>query len=384
MTPSLEAVLFSSPTVNLNINQLSQGLEGKDLLFRNRQLNGCILFKFPNFDTTDDHTGGIPGLDVYSNKSGSAPVRTGIYVPKDPSDLPLGGYGIYVDDRKTEELMVRHLGMSTKDEQYADDFKLLKLIELMPSLDPFILELSLRQNNVTVHPRYVMIQEEQVRQVRAIIAEKVKPIIAKAMGISDMGSLEHKAKRFVDAIWDPSLGEANIFITAFGINQSDAPRTFSAWKGVTFFQFEFNRAQGDLARMMAWLGTSDSLPSDFRQLKDGEKQQITMFRDSIRTKLQKVLKNVNGIFNSYESSYQQFIREANPKPFREFLFKAESFYWTLGACNGVLAQVTSTWRRYCFAGGGAKRQLNFDMMERFYKVCDSILKSRAGERDAIA
>ncbi len=382
MTPSLEAVLFASPTISLNVNMLSNGLDEKDLMFRNKAMNGVILFKFPNFDTTEDHSAGIPGMDLYGPKRTTMPVRTGIFVPKDRADLPLGGYGIYLDDKKSSEYLIRHLGLSEKEEAYQNDFRIMHLLEAMPSLDPFILQTSFKQHGVEVHPRYVSIVDEQVAQIRAIIAEKVKPIIAKALGIADQSALEVKAKRFIDAIWDPTMGEAGVFITAFGIKPDDAPATFSAWKGVTFFQHEFSRGQSDLSKMTAWLDSPDSLPLDYRRLGQGEKQQITMFRDSVRAKVRKVMRNVNMLFGAYEQSYQEFIMLNNPKQFRDFLFKAESYYWTLGACNGVLAQVCGTWKRYCFSNG-QKRPLNFDLLERLYKVCDSILKSREGDNNAV-
>ena len=65
----------------------------------------------------------------------------------------------------------------------------------------------------------------------------------------------------------------------------------------------------------------------------------------------------------------------DPAKFRTFLQNANQYYWKLGACNGVLAQVAITWQRYNPKDDGS--QFNFETLERLFKICDSILSSRA-------
>ncbi|PPR75892.1 MAG: hypothetical protein CFH06_01860, partial [Alphaproteobacteria bacterium MarineAlpha3_Bin5] len=62
MTPTLEAIIFSSQTVSLNFNELSKPLSKSDLMFNTEALNGTVAFKYPNFDTVDDSAVVIPGL----------------------------------------------------------------------------------------------------------------------------------------------------------------------------------------------------------------------------------------------------------------------------------------------------------------------------------
>ena len=81
------------------------------------------------------------------------------------------------------------------------------------------------------------------------------------------------------------------------------------------------------------------------------------------------------IFKIYDESYRVFIEESNPVKFREFLENASQFYWKVGACNGILAQMATTWNRYTQQSLEADRRLAYDETHRLYQVCGAILNS---------
>jgi len=379
VTPSLEAIIFSSPTVSLNINRLSKPLEQPEHMFKSSMLNCSVAFKYPNFDTSTPSSATIPGLETTPDSSDA--VKTAIFVPKDSEDLTLGGFGIFMDDDRLNELMQRYCGFDMESKEGTSDMSILKVLSNIPSLDPFLVKEALGLEKIEINPAYTTISDAERAAIRGVIATKVEPIIDKAIGNKSLKEVEGKADEFLDAIWNPSAPSANLFIRAFGIKQTEAPQVFSAWKGVAFFYNEFTKSTSGIAKVLGWLGSEQSLPKEYRILAKGEKEQISMFRDSVHNKIRKVVENVNGIFKIYHHSHSRFIENDDPTEFRTFLQSATEYYWKLGACNGVLAQISITWDRYCGQTNG--RPLEYAVLERLFKVCDNILQSR-GEGSSLS
>lgn len=379
MTPTLESVLFASPTVAMSINRLSRDLAEEAKLFRNSTLNTTVIFKYPNFDAAQDPSGDIiPGLEDLVESSKQNPVRTAIYVPKDAADLRIGGFGLFTDDEKFKEQAERYIGLKIAEEAAAEDVNTLRILENCPSLDPFLVREAFDLAEVEVDNAYVSISDVEARQVRDRIQMKVRPIVAKALGISHEGRIEKTSREFLETIWDPSASSGSMFISAFGIDGKDAPKVFSSWKGVAFFDNEFNIRQTDFKKLTAWLKSDLSMPVDYAKLTQAEKQQLDMFRKSVTQKIKNVSLNITAVLGKYQLSYDNFIQHDRPSEFRRFLIGAEQYYWTLGGCNGVLAQVVNTWRRYMQTASAGR--LNFDVLDRLYKVCDAILRSRSDDK----
>lgn len=348
-------------------------------MFRNSTLNTTVIFKYPNFDAAQDPSGDIiPGLEDMVEKTKQNPVRTAIYVPKDASDLRLGGFGLFTDDDKFNEQAERYIGLKVTDEVAEKDVEALAVLESCPSLDPFLVREAFELASITVDEAYVSISDNEARQVRERIQSKVRPIVAKALNISHQGKIEKTSREFLETIWDPAASSGSIFISAFGIDGKDAPKVFSSWKGVAFFDNEYNLRQTDFKKLMSWLKSDLSIPIDYAKLTGPEKQQLDMFRKSVTEKIQNVSLNIGAVLGKYQLSYDNFIQHDKPSEFRRFLIGAEQYYWTLGGCNGVLAQVVNTWRRYMSSASAGR--LNFDILDRLYKVCDAILRSRSDDK----
>ena len=342
-------------------------------------LNRSVAFKYPNFDTSTSSAAIIPGLDT--SPPASEAVKTAIFVPKDADDLTLGGFGIFMDDGKLKDLMQRYCGFDMDSKEGNSDMGILSVLQGIPSLDPFLVKEALGLESIELNPAYMTITDAETAAIRGVIATKVEPIIEKAIGNQSLKQVEGKADEFLDAIWNPTAPTASLFIRAFGIKQEEAPQVFSAWKGVAFFYNEFSKSTSGIAKVLNWLGSDQSLPKEYRILAKGEKEQITMFRNSVHGKIRKVVQNVNEIFKIYNASHSQFIENDDPTKFRTFLQSASEYYWKLGASNGVLAQITITWERYCGQTNG--RPLEYPALERLFKVCDNILASR-GEGSSLS
>jgi len=374
MNPTLETVLYSSPTVAFNVNSLSRKMAPKDMLFHNSSMNNTIIFKYPNFDVSEG--GIVENIGSHGGRGNS--VHTAIFIPRNADDLLAGGFGAFMDDDNLSEILHQYLGLDPDDEGSVHDMKILNLLKNIPSLDPYLLEDCFSEAKLDVNQAYFDISSDERSFVRNMITEKVKPIVFKALGVDDGAKINTQLTKFIDAIWDTSMHETEVFINAFGIKKDQVNEVFGAWKGITFYLHEFLERRDRIVSLHEWLQSKNSLPADYGRLKTAEKQQVDMFRKDVGNSIALVQNNAHEIFNVYDHSYQNFIENNEPKYFRDFLFKAHDYYWTLGACNGVLSQVCTTWERYYHNSKKTNYRLNNEVLIRMLRVCDALLKSHAG------
>ena len=283
LTPMLDQILHGGPSTVLDISKLTRGLTEGDPFFQTSALNRCIVFKYPNFNI--EFSGGttdFAGKD--SSLSEERPVETAIYVPNDEEFPQDGGYAIYIRQKNSEELLQRYIGLSAaaSTDAMKNDLVKLNMIDEVPSLDPFLLKTAFERDNIAINPAYLAMGPGEEESIKRVISDKVRPIVSKALGVN-IGRGNDKSQRFIDAIWDPSIPEAGLFIQAFKIEESQVANVFSAWKGVSFYQYQFTQNRVLIAEILKWFKSEQSAPIDLRQYKHFAEQQ-KMFKVNIQKK----------------------------------------------------------------------------------------------------
>ncbi|MEP3113998.1 hypothetical protein [Nisaea sp.] len=66
-------------------------------------------------------------------------------------------------------------------------------------------------------------------------------------------------------IWDPTIPEAALLIQAFKIDGKEVANVFSAWKGVSFYQYQFKINKPLIAEIIRWLKSENATPTDHRE-----------------------------------------------------------------------------------------------------------------------
>ncbi|MEI7609125.1 MAG: hypothetical protein WCJ64_17235, partial [Rhodospirillaceae bacterium] len=163
-------------------------------LFKSSILNDAVVFKFPNFqeeisEATKKAFGG-PGAAMDSN-----PVETGIYLPYSTDDPADGGCAIYLRQKNYQQILLDTIGASPVpipgeapaaggepelSESVLHDLKLLKLLDSIPTLDPFLLKECLEANGFEYDSAILRLDPAEEREIRRLISDKISPIIEKA------------------------------------------------------------------------------------------------------------------------------------------------------------------------------------------------------------
>ena len=107
-------------------------------------------------------------------------VATKIIIPFDSNDLRAGGRSLFVDQRGYAETL-REAGNYQAD-SLERDLSVLRLLNSVPSLDPFLLREHLRNHKIEVSPSYFAISEGDQERMHRFVTQEMTQLIALAGG----------------------------------------------------------------------------------------------------------------------------------------------------------------------------------------------------------
>ena len=333
-------------------------------MFHTSGLNNIIIFKYPSFsDGPSFEKPGELASDADTDE-GARPIETGIYIPHHVQTPSNGGYAIYMRGKNYESLLHDHFGvdMETPSAESRRDIEILNLIDSVPSLDAFLLRTCFETEKMAVDPHYWDISDHEVENLRTLIRQRIEPIVRKAMESRDAGS-SVRVEKFLESIWNPNLPEAKLFISAFGIDASEAEHIFGAWKGITFYEFQLRKIAKQATAIVAWLKSRDCIPSDIRMHKMWETQML-MYIEKVGKELDDVIIDIRSILVDYDRCFKTFMG-GDPSQFRGFLRTVGKKYWLMGYCISSLSSVLHTYERHM--RGRMIKKLTFDEMSGMLK-----------------
>lgn len=374
ISPILEQILVGGSSVSLNLIDVTSAIPEAGRLFNASRLNNSIIFKYPNFDMRTSSFSQISAAGSLIDQQ-ARPVETGIYVPN-TSDAPEGGgIAVYMRGRGYEGLLVEQFGLTPGTTASDRDLRILHAIDNIPSLDPFLLKDCFETEGMEIDPRHWQISSEDDRELRSMIQQRIEPIVQKAF---ECGRGHLDFQRFLDAIWDSKMEEAGLFVSAFGIQRSEADAIFSAWKGTTFYEYQLRRIAPRARTIVAWLKSRDSVPVDIRMHKPYETQ-LLMHSERVGKLLEGTLRDIRAVMAEYEASFTAFMA-GKPQPFRDYLRTIRSRYWLLGYCVSALTSVAHLDQRVMRNNPG--RRLYFENLQILLRQFEMALDRRREQKGA--
>ena len=342
-------------------------------LFKSNSLNQSYIFKYPNFDIELANENGEDS-QLIRGISQDRPVETAVYLPSDNKNPQNGGYAIYLRQKNAKSLLTRHFGLNIDcdSNEFSSDFHKLNILDEIPSLDPFLIKTAFDGKKISLDQAYISLPFNVEKSIKASISRKIRPIIERAVGGSKAAKADSRIK-FVNAIWDPSLPEAQLFIKSFRIDPKQSSIIFGAWKGLAFYEHQFSQQAPHIGSFLKWLNSKSSTPFDIMQNR-AHKEQQEMFKKHIDRRIRNMINNVLSIFRSFHNSYDAFIVGSDPVPFRNYLLSASRRYWVLGYCCTALANSISVFNRTMEESYNG--QISFDKLNDMLFFIDASINSR--------
>ncbi|MDD4617134.1 MAG: hypothetical protein PHW76_08515 [Alphaproteobacteria bacterium] len=280
----------------------------------------------------------IKDTDPNSRTSG---IGTKLYCPFNENDIYEGGRTIFVHDKGVENALINNFGEGAlPKESLAGDMRILRVLDKLPSLDPFLLKDVFINEGIPMNPDYFEVAKELWDEIEFYILQNFEPL-AKA-AFPDALSSDEVARKLIQKIWEGSDLEAlQPLILAFRLEPGKERETFAAWKGIIFYGFERRRMAEQFAEFTAWL-KEIKIPLTAGSIQ--ERSEIKAVSEANRQRVQEEWDAVEGMLAQYQSAYDKMFKyQIGSADFLKFLQGSSKAYWTLGNSLGKVGHAIYCW-----------------------------------------
>ena len=268
-------------------------------------------------------------------------VATKIIIPVDPSDLKAGGRSLFVDQRGYSDMLATAGNYS--GDALDRDLWVLRLLNAVPSLDPFLLREHLRNNNIEVASSYFAISEGDQARMHDFVGKEMSKLVMLAGGGDESGN------RLVSAMLSNRIDEKlEPLRLTLGLTGNDFREGVFSWRGFLYYKWSMGKFWPDVMGVLREIHRIQPLggqtPEQKVFLASARHNIIAMVRDNGN--------EVNKALAIYDASFRDLVENQSPRKFRDFLLSAPYMFLELGEKLGAISHIVSFWR-YRFAPGSA-------------------------------
>jgi len=291
-------------------------------LFENSALNRAIIIKH-NLRIDERHL--FPSTRQTVTK---------VILPFDPYDLSLGGRTLFVRQQHFEQLVKTYL--SIEDLLKSRDIDILRTLDNLPSLDPFLLRQHLLRINVRPSPKYFQISPDDLNSMATFTAQEVENLVMAALGAEAIQG----AARFGNKILSDNLDrELWPLKDTLGMTDDQFSNGITCWRGFLYYKWAYVRLQDQIREVMA--GLSGYKPVATHD--DVVRNYLKRSRPRVAKALIKTIQESGKLLERYDEVYQAMAVDRNPEPFRRFLMQGSTLFLQLGEKLGILNHIVSFW-----------------------------------------
>lgn len=294
-------------------------------LFKNRVLNTALIVKHR-----------VRHDDIYLFEEARA-TATKIIIPFDRHDLALGGQSVLVGQRGWTDLLVNACNGAGESDR---DLSIVRVIDSLPSLDPFLLREHLRRHGVFPAPCYFALSPADVDAMQGFVAVEIARLIA--LAYRDMGGAgEVHAIRMVEALLATDVDERlEPLRTTLALEGDSFKEGVFSWKGFLYYKWMLEILWPRLAAVGAEIGrlaiSGPRDPETGRYLEDARRR----LQAGVLVERNAILRTLN----VYNDAFEHLVEDSNARVFREFLLRAPELFLSLGERVGAISHISSYWR----------------------------------------
>jgi hypothetical protein len=293
----------------------------------------------PMFRTPALNTSLIIKHRLRRNETDSFPgrrqVATKVVVPIDSTDLKTGGRFVFVNQIGFERAMQEAFGIAADH----PDLKTLRLMDQLPSLDPFLLREQLRRGEVDAAPCYFALSEADLEKMLTFVQAEIEPLVTLSMGggVAAVGSTARMATKILSNAPGDRLEALRATLR---LEPEQYQEGVFCWKGFLYYKWTLASLMADIVNVADDVGTVKPVgPSD-----RAAKEYIDRGRAVLRGRIMKTCEEGSRTLRYYDDAYAGLTREGKPLAFRDFLLEAPALFARLGDQLGAVQHIVSFWR----------------------------------------
>ena len=262
------------------------------------------------------------------------PVATKIIVPFNIKDLKAGGRSFFVEQRGYYDSL-REIGHYNARPMEAD-LAVLRIVDTLPSLDPFLLREHLRGHGMECADCYFAISAADRQQMHDYVASEIRKLIQMATGAGSQASTMRLAEALLSSEIDEKLDPLR---QTLRMEPDDFREGVFSWRGFLYYKWCMARFWPQIVavlRSMRALQPTGALDCEGLAFLQGSQQ-------SIIEKVRDAGQSVQKILKVYDAAYDALFRDDEAQTFRDFLLSAPHLFIDLGEKMGVISHIVSFW-----------------------------------------
>ena len=295
-------------------------------LFKSKRLNQTLILK---------HVVRPHERDLFQRPTSCA---TKVILPYAASDLGLGGTSFLVGERNFERILKDAIGGYQNDADLHADIELLRVLNQLPSFDPFLLRERLRTMGIEPSRAYFDLAEADVGRMRLFVGKEIAQLISLAFstGGFDAGDLSQRMAEKL--MTDETAKTLDPLRETLRLSGPEYIEGVFAWKGFLYYKWlmgEFKPQLAEFKPRFAGLRVT--------QCSAQERQDMADSRRKILAQMSAAANQVDKMLLEYGAAFAA-LTEGQPSAFRNFLLKAPSMFIPIGEAVGVIKHIDSFWR----------------------------------------
>jgi len=359
----LGALSSASSSRVLNLLAIAEANEDNDghrdePLFLSRAFNHCLVLK---------HRLRASEADLFASRRA---VGTKIIIPFERRDLNAGGHSLFVGQKGFEET-VRDVGNYRNEDELKRDLNVMRLIDQLPSLDPFLLREHLRCSDIYADACYFAISETDQRRMHDFAARELSRLAAMANTSRRYGA----ANRMVGALLSHAVDEKLEPLRAtLGLRPAEFSEGVFSWRGFLYYKWCLDEVWPQMIRAMK--GIKAIAP--IGRMTPDERAFLEASKNSILRGARASSEEIKAILNVYDTAYANLVERQDPKLFRDFLLGAPQLFLDIGDRMGAISHISGFWN-HGFPMG-APRTVSVEELLAIFRDFNACLSHGAGAR----
>ena len=291
--------------------------------FRDSQLNKCLIVK---------HTLRANERELFSMSKRTA---TKIILPFDATDLKLGGRSMFVNQMGFDGFCRSYFNID--DVSGNNDVQLLRLLDALPSLDPFLVREHLSRHGFRPGACYLKISPYDVQRMIGFANAEIERLVMTAFGKDLIGGAGMKlAGKILSNELDKELWPLRKTLRMSDAEFSDG---IFSWRGFLYFKWRHTELQEEMRKVLEGLSSYQPVGQADENLRD----YLREVRPRLAKRILGATTNVGRTLAIYDQAYRALVDGENPGPFRRFLLDGPGLFFELGESIGILSHIGSFW-----------------------------------------
>jgi hypothetical protein len=260
---------------------------------------------------------------------------TKVIFPFDPADLNLGGQYLFVEQADFVAVLTRHLDYGELDP--ARDIAVLRVLDRLPTLDPFLIREILAQQHIEVARCYYRFSKADREEMLGFVSREIAALIQLCFGEAD-GNAQRARRLSQILLADQDSLELEPLRSTLRMDADEFSEAMFAWKAFLYYRW---RSQALTPELRATVRALSNIRQ--RQFERDELSFVMAARRLLERTIATALQEVNFRLQAYDRAFGSLTNRDNPDSFRHFLIHGSNLFVELGERIGRLDQIVSFW-----------------------------------------